>query len=135
MSSFTKAPPLLTCTNPMRSLLLALPISPCSHSEPSLITPCCFHADRLVAKKHLKAKSNLLYPLETEAQDNNLPSFPLPSQVQEIRKEILSFISATSVPPSNHCCNCSMSVKVTAGSREINAQPESQGALFFSKPG
>lgn len=111
-------PPSLTCTNPTPSPLLALPTSPCSRSEPCLITPCCFHANHLASKKHLKAKRYLPYSLEMEAQDSNCPPFPLPSQVQEICKEMLSFISASSIPPSNHCCKCPMSVKVTAGSRE-----------------
>lgn len=113
-----QSPLSLTCTNPTPSLLLALPISPCSHSEPSLITPCCFHANQLAPKKHRKAKPYLPYSLEMEAQDNHWPAFPLPSQVQEICKEMLSFISASSIPPSNHCCKCPVSVKVTAESRD-----------------
>lgn len=103
----------LTCPK-LAPFLLALPSSQRARSH--YLLPC----SQVGGQEHLKAKSNLLQPLQMEAQDNNLPPFPLPSQIQEICKKIWSFISVTSVTPSNHCYNCSMGMKLTAWSRDIN---------------
>lgn len=46
-----------------------------------------------------------------QAQDSNLPPFPLQSQAQETYTEIMSFSSYTSVRPSHSYWHCSMSLK------------------------
>lgn len=49
---------------------------------------------------------------------------PFLSIAQETHMEIMSTTSDTSVPPSGYWCHCSVSLKVTAGSKQTSKQLE-----------
>lgn len=123
-------PPSLTCTNPTPSPLLALPTSPCSRSEPCLITPCCFHANHLASKKHLKAKRYLPYSLEMEAQDSNCPPFLSPAKFKKSARKCWALSLPVLFLHQTTAANAQWVWKLLLGA-ESNTQPKSQGALFL----